>query len=69
MSDADMIAMQEKVAHLTRVVEDLSDIVAGQAKSLDVAERRIEALMRRAAESELDAGGTVPMAEQRPPHW
>lgn len=69
MNDADVIALEEKVAHLTRVVEDLSDIVAAQAKALDVAERRIEALMRRAAESELDAGGTVPLADQRPPHY
>ena len=69
MSDVEMIALQEKVAHLTRVVEDLSDVVAGHAKTLDVAERRFLALMRRAAESELDAGGTVPLADQRPPHW
>jgi SlyX protein len=61
--------MQERLAYLERTVEELSDVVAGQAKVLDVTERRIEALMRRAAESELDAGGTAPLADQRPPHW
>jgi SlyX protein len=65
----DMTALEEKVAHLMRVVEDLSDVVAAHAKTLDVAERRIEMLMRRAAEAELDTGGSAPLADQRPPHW
>jgi SlyX protein len=61
--------LQARLAYLERTVEELSDVVARQAKSLEVAERRIEGLMRRAAEAELDAGGTVPLADQRPPHY
>jgi SlyX protein len=26
-------------------------------------------LMQREAEREADAGGTIPLADQRPPHW
>ena len=64
-----MQAHEERIAHLTRAVEDLSDVVAGQARAIERLERRVEMLMRRAAEAELDAGGSVPLADQRPPHW
>ena len=61
--------LEERVAHLMRVVEDLSDEVARQGKALDVAERRIAMLMERLAEAEMAEGGSVPLADQRPPHW
>lgn len=61
--------LETRIAHLERMVEDLSDEVARQAKALDIAERRIVKLMEQAAERELDAGGTIPLADQRPPHW
>jgi SlyX protein len=60
---------EERIAHLTRTVDDLSDVVADQARRIEALERRVEMLMRRAAEAELDAGGSVPMADVRPPHW
>lgn len=62
-------SLEERIAHLERMVEDLSDVVADQAKALDRAERRILKLMNEAAERELDAGGSIPLADQRPPHW
>lgn len=61
--------LEEKIAHLTRTVEDLSDIVARQETELAVAQRRLAMLMEREAGREMDAGGTVPLADQRPPHW
>ena len=61
--------LQEKIAHLTRTVEDLSDIVARQENELAIATRRIEMLMQREAGREMDAGGSIPLADQRPPHW
>ncbi|PVH30026.1 SlyX family protein [Pararhodobacter oceanensis] len=61
--------LEEKIAHLTRAVEDLSDVVADQAKLLDVMSRRLGALMQREAEREADSGSSVPLADQRPPHW
>ncbi len=61
--------LEEKIAHLTRAVEDLSDIVARQETELAVAQRRLAMLMEREAGREMDAGGTVPLADQRPPHW
>lgn len=61
--------LEERIAHLTRTVEDLSDVVARQEKELAMATRRIAMLMEREAGRELDAGGTIPMADQKPPHW
>lgn len=65
----DITHLEEKIAHLTRTVEDLSDIVARQENALAMATRRLSMLMEREATRDLDAGGTVPLADQRPPHW
>ena len=62
-------ALEEQIAHLTRTVEELSDIVAGQSAEIDRLSHRVRMLMDREAERELDAGGTAPMADQKPPHW
>jgi SlyX protein len=61
--------LEEQIAHLTRTVEDLSDIVARQAQTHDLMTRRLHALIEREAEREADSGTAVPLADQRPPHW
>ncbi len=66
---SDITHLEEQIAHLTRTVEDLSDIVARQETELALAMRRLAMLMEREAGRELDAGGSVPLADQRPPHW
>ncbi|MEM8823908.1 MAG: SlyX family protein [Pseudomonadota bacterium] len=63
-----MTDLEERIAHLTRTVDDLSDVVARQAGEIEVLERRVRMLMERAAEAEAESG-TVPLADQRPPHW
>ncbi|MFD1911678.1 SlyX family protein [Halodurantibacterium flavum] len=60
---------EEQIAHLTRMVEDLSDVVAAQAQDLERLTRRVTLLMEREAEREATASGTIPLADQRPPHW
>ena len=65
----DITHLEEQIAHLTRMVEDLSDVVARQETELALATRRLAMLMEREAGRELDAGGSVPLADQRPPHW
>lgn len=59
---------EERVSHLMRTVEDLSDVVAGQAQEISRLTRLVQMLMEREAEREA-AGGTIPLADQRPPHW
>ncbi len=63
------IKLEERIAHLTATVEDLSDITAGQANEIALLTNRVRMLMEREAERELSEGGTVPLADQKPPHW
>lgn len=60
--------LEEMVAHLTRVTEDLSEVVARQEREILRLSRRVGLLMEREAEREAE-GGTIPLADQRPPHW
>ena len=66
---SDTTQLEEKIAHLTRTVDDLSDIVARQEKELSRLTHRVAMLMERAAEQELDVGGSAVLADQKPPHW
>ncbi|MFC2970175.1 SlyX family protein [Acidimangrovimonas pyrenivorans] len=62
-------AMEEQIAHLTRTVDDLSEVAARHAREIEALSRRLGMLLEREAERELDAGGTIPLADQKPPHW
>ena len=66
---SDTTRLEEQIAYLTRAVDELSDVVARQEKDLALAKRRIAMLMEREATREVDAGGTIPLADQKPPHW
>jgi SlyX protein len=62
-----MDAMEERMAHLMRSVEELSDVVSRQGKELDRLTRLTGLLAEREAERE--AMGAAPAADQKPPHW
>ena len=66
---ADQTNLEEQIAHLTRMVEELSDVVAAQQQDLDKAMKRLGILMQREAQREMDQGGSIPLADQKPPHW
>ncbi len=67
--------LEESIAHLSRTVEELSDVVARQDRVLDKLGRQVAMLMSREAEREIDAGGAdgagglMPLDDQKPPHW
>jgi SlyX protein len=65
----DMTAYEERIAHLARMVDDLSEVVARQDSEIGRLTRRVEMIMAREAEREYAAGGSVPLADQKPPHW
>lgn len=60
-------ALEERIAHLTRAVEDLSDVVRDQGERIRRMERTIKALVER--ELDRDTGGGAPADDQPPPHW
>lgn len=67
--DARLARLEEALAHVTRLSEDLSEVVARQEAEIAMLTRRVALLLSREAEREADSGGTVPLADQRPPHW
>jgi SlyX protein len=60
--------LEERVAHLIRAVDDLSDIVTAQGREIDRLTRLVQLLVEREAEREAMAG-EGPAANVRPPHW
>jgi len=69
MSSDHIRRLEEELAHLARTVEELSGVVARQDSELAQLTRRVEMLMQREAQREVDEGGTLPLADQKPPHW
>ena len=65
----DTTALEERIAHLLRVTDDLSDTVAQQAKEIDRLTARVEMLMLREAEREAEGTGGVVLGDERPPHY
>lgn len=61
--------LEEQIAHLIRITDDLSDVIARQNNEIAALTRRVEMLMRREAEREGDTGGSVTFGDQPPPHY
>jgi len=66
MDRADVL--EERIAHLTRAMDDLSDIVTRQGAEVGRLTRLVGLLAEREAEREAEAGQATP-ANVRPPHW
>ena len=71
MSNAEtrLTRLEEHIAHQNSLVEELNEVVTAQRNEIDVLNRRVEMLMKRAAEQEADSMSSAPLADQRPPHW
>ncbi len=61
--------IEERLAHLERLAEDLSEVVARQDAEIARLTRRVEMLMRAEAERQAAEGAAPPVADERPPHW
>jgi SlyX protein len=62
-------ALEEKIAHLERQAEDLSEVVAAQGRDIDRLSRLVAVLTERERAREQEGGGGVILADERPPHW
>lgn len=67
--DERLTTLEEQVAYLTRTVEDLSDVIARQDRELERLRRQTQMLLEREASREAELGGSVSLADERPPHW
>ncbi len=61
--------LEEGMAQLGRVVEELSDVIARQEDEINQLKRRQGMLMTREAEREASEGGGVVIGDDKPPHW
>lgn len=61
--------MEERLAHLARTVEELSDVVARQQAEIDRLTHRVQMLLEREASREAEGGGGVILGDERPPHY
>jgi SlyX protein len=64
----DLVQIEERLAHLLRAVDDLSDVVARQEREIAWLSRKVQVLLERAAEQEAGVG-EAPAANAPPPHW
>lgn len=68
MSD-DLHALEERLAHLIRTVDDMSDVIARQDRDLDLLKKRVQMLMEREAERQSEQPGGIILGDERPPHY
>ncbi|MEM6311678.1 MAG: SlyX family protein [Pseudomonadota bacterium] len=61
--------LEEQIAHLSRTVEELSDVIARQDAELSKLRTQVDRLILREAERETDAGGGIVVGDERPPHY
>lgn len=62
--------LEERIAHLIRTVDDLSDVVTRQQEEIDQLTRRMQMLMQREGEREASQGSSIVMGDEPPPpHW
>lgn len=61
--------IEEQIAHLMRMVEDMSDVIARQEGEIATLTRRVQALLEREAGREQSENGGVFFADERPPHY
>lgn len=66
---ARLVALEEQAAHLARMLEDLSDLVARQDRHIALLTAEVQRLSARAAEAEAEAAGRVILGDERPPHY
>ena len=68
-SDDRITELEVALAHLTRVTDDLSEVIARQDQEISRLTRRLDMLMRAEAERQAQGEGSVAVADQPPPHY
>ncbi|MDJ0640119.1 MAG: SlyX family protein [Paracoccaceae bacterium] len=61
--------IEERLAHLERLVEELNEVVVRQAMEIDRLSKRVSLLMEREAAREAEGGGGVILGDETPPHY
>lgn len=64
-----MTEIEEKLAHLIRTVDDLSEVIARQDREIDWLRARVQMLLEREAARQADGEGSVIFGDAPPPHY
>jgi len=64
-----MSEIEERLAHLIRAVDDLSEVVARQDREIDHLRGQVDWLLRREQERTREGEGGILFGEERPPHY
>lgn len=62
-------AIEGHLAHLLKTVDDLNDVVAGQAAEIARLRTQVAFLMQREAGREAEGSGGIYLGDERPPHY
>jgi len=61
--------IEEYVAHLQLIVDDLNAVVTEQNKEISNLKQKVEFLLSREAEREYTDQNSLIMSDSKPPHW
>jgi SlyX protein len=64
-----MTEIEERLAHLIRAVDDLSEVVARQDREIERLRAALAHLTRREAERSREGEGGIVLGDERPPHY
>ncbi|MGV6838790.1 MAG: SlyX family protein [Planktomarina sp.] len=64
-----MQSIEEHIAHLSKTIDDLSDVIARQDKDIARLTQLVDILVAREKEREAQGGGGVIFGDERPPHY
>ena len=61
-------ALEIQLSHQSKIIDELSDMVAQQGEQIVRLRRKGTLLLENAADAQVGAGGVI-LADQKPPHW
>ncbi|WP_299636477.1 SlyX family protein [uncultured Ruegeria sp.] len=61
--------LEEEIAHLTRIVDELNTVVTRQQSEIDRLTHQVEMLLQREAERAQEGSGGIILGDERPPHY
>ena len=61
--------LEEQIAHLTRTMDELSEVIARQDNEIMQLTRQVAMLVERERQRETEAPGAVVLGDERPPHY
>lgn len=64
-----MEQLEEEIAHLTRTVDEMSEMIAQQDKEIRRLTMLVDKLINREAEREAAGMGGVIIGDEKPPHY